>query len=385
MGKTKSEEEKLDSAIFEALDTINKINPYATYLSDSTISSSVDKWIDTGSYVLNALISGSVNGGIPQGRVTLLAGESKVGKSLFIMKILANAQQDGYIPVIFDSENALDPKGAMRVGLDLAKVKYVPCTTIEQTRNAIYKFLESIQADERLHNKFVVAIDSLGNMQSELELKRMGKDNTASDMGSAARATKSLLKMITNQGGLTGTTFVCTNHVYDDPAAMFPSLEKNMTGGKGTAYLPSVTVQLARKPIDARKAENQSKHGGELATAQKTYAGIIIRALTVKNRFIQQYLEGEMYLSFATGLDRYFGLLELALGVGAVIQTGATYTLEDGTKLGHYKRFRKDVGLWEDTIIPIIEDRIAAEWSYSNGDEAEVAELEEEILNLENE
>lgn len=58
-----------------ALDEIDEINPFATYLNDNTLSR-VSGWIDTGSYVLNAIISGSINGGIPKGRVTMLAGES---------------------------------------------------------------------------------------------------------------------------------------------------------------------------------------------------------------------------------------------------------------------------------------------------------------------
>lgn len=379
--KLKIKEAKKEAALItSALDSIDKINPYATYLSDSSLSSTVSEWTDTGNYVLNAICSGSCYGGIPGGRVTLLAGESKVGKSLFVMKILANAQKDGRVPVIFDSENALDAESAKRVGLDLENVKYIPCVTIEQTRNAIFKLLEQIQ-EKGLEGKFIIAIDSLGNLQSELEIKRMGKDNTATDMGSAARAIKSLLKMCTTMGGLTNTTILCTNHVYDDPSAMFPSLEKNMSGGKGTAYLPSLTVQLARKPIDARNTKNDNITGGDqLATAQKTYAGIVIRALTVKNRFIMQYLEGEMYLSFSTGLDRYYGLLDLAVGLGAIIQTGSTYTLPDGKKLGFYKSFRKDKELWEDTIIPVIEEKIKKEWTYS-GKEHDVPE--EDILDME--
>jgi hypothetical protein len=91
--------------------------------------------------------------------------------------------------------------------------------------------------------------------------------------------------------------------------------------------------------------------------------------LTRKNRFIKQYLEGEIYLSFASGLDRYYGLVDLAVGVGAVVQTGATYQLEDGTKLGYYKNWRKDEKLWEETILPKLEERIKDEWSYSNKEE----------------
>lgn len=362
----------MDKDIEKALDVIDTVNPFATYLSDSTLSR-VGGWIDTGSYVLNAIISGSLHGGIPKGRVTMLAGESMTGKSLFVMKILAAAQKNGLIPVIFDTENAIDPEGAERLGLDVSKVKYVPCVSIEQTRNALFKFLTSVK-EKQLEGKFIIAIDSLGNLQSELSLSRMGKDNTSSDMGTNARAMKSLMQTCTNLGAVTQTTIICTNHVYDNPAALFPSIEKNMPGGKSCVYLPSVTVQLARKPM---KSDGGKTMDGETAVAQKSYAGIIIRALTRKNRFIKQYLEGEMYLSFASGLDRYYGLIDLAVGLGAVIQTGATYQLEDGKKLGYYRQFRKNTDLWENTILPIIEERMKDEWNYSNKGEEPPEEVEE--------
>ena len=356
----------MEKDVRKALDDIDSVNPFATYLSDSTLSR-VSGWIDTGSYVLNAIISGSIHGGIPKGRVTMLAGESMTGKSLFVMKILASAQKEGLIPVIFDTENAIDPEGAERLGLDVENVKYVPCISIEQTRNALYKFLTSVK-EKGLEGKFIVAIDSLGNLQSELSLARMGKDSTSTDMGTNARAMKSLMQTCTNLGAVTQTTILCTNHVYDNPAALFPSIEKNMPGGKSCVYLPSVTIQLARKPV---KSDGGKTMDGETAVAQKNYAGIIIRALTRKNRFIKQYLEGEMYLSFASGLDRYYGMIDLAVGVGAVIQTGSTYQLPDGKKLGYYKNWRKDKELWENIILPVVEDRIGKVWSYSNEEEEE--------------
>jgi len=353
-----------DKEIDKALDSIDKINPFATYLEDSTLSR-VGGWIDTGSYVLNAIVSGSIHGGIPKGRVTMMGGESMTGKTLFVLKILANAQKEGLIPVIFDTENAVDPEGAERIGLDISKVKYVPCVTIEQTRNALFKFLTAVK-EKGLEGKFIIAIDSLGNLQSELEHSRMGKDSTSSDMGTKARAMKSLMQTCTNLGATTQTTILCTNHVYDDPSAMFPSIEKNMPGGKSIVYLPSVTIQLARKPM---KSDGGKTMDAETAVGQKNYAGILIRALTRKNRFIKQYLQGEMFLSFHTGLDRYYGLLDLAVGVGAVIQTGSTYQLPDGKKIGYYKNFRKDKDLWENTILPVVEEKIKTEWAYSGGEE----------------
>ena len=124
------------------------------------------------------------------------------------------------------------------------------------------------------------------------------------------------------------------------------------------------------------KSDDGKTTDSDLAVGQKSYAGIIIRALTRKNRFIKQYLEGEMYLSFSNGLDRYYGLLDLAVGMGVIVQNGSTYALEDGTKLGYYKSWRKDSTLWEETILPKLESRIKGEWLYSN---LEAQETPEEV------
>jgi RecA/RadA recombinase len=380
MAKEKLEKPNNHKAILAAMDTINEINPYATYLNESTLST-VDNWIDTGSLVLNALISGSLYGGIPDGRVTQFAAPSMCGKSYIAQRIAANAQKAGKYVVIFDSENAIDKEGAEKLGLDVSRVKYVPSFGIEETRNAIYKFLTNVK-EKGLEGNFFIIIDSLANLQSELELKRMDKDSTSADMGSFAKAIKSLLKTCTNLSTLTKTPIVITNHVYDDPSNMYPPLEKNMAGGKAAVYLPSVTIQLARSPLNTDKDGGKTVDG-KLAAGQKNFSGIILRALSVKNRFIQQYLEGEMYLSFSKGLDRYFGLLEIMKGMGVVELQGKTYVDWQGNKLGFYKTWRKNVKLWEETLLPELESRIKDNWSYGNGvNDApdEYTEDEEDII-----
>lgn len=346
--------------IDDVLSSIDDITPYSSYLSDSKLTG-IDDWIDTGSMVLNALISGSLYGGVPRGRVTQFAGPSQTFKTGFILKILANAQQKGMQVVIYDTEGAIDEESAAKMGLDTSKVKYVNVQTAENTRNSIYKLLKSVK-EKGLEGKFIIAIDSLANLQSELELSRMDKENTSSDMGTFAKSIKSLLKTCTNMSTMTKTPILMTNHVYDDPSQMYPTLEKNIAGGKASIYLPSVTVQLARKPVkdDGGKTIEDTKAAG-----QKSYSGVIIRALTVKNRFIKQYLEGEMYLSFATGLDKYFGLLDIMKEMGVVIANGATYTDWTGEKLGFYKSWRKDEEVWN-KLLPELESRLKQEWSYGN-------------------
>jgi hypothetical protein len=118
----------------------------------------------------------------------------------------------------------------------------------------------------------------------------------------------------------------------------------------------------------------------DLAVGQKSYSGIVIRALTRKNRLIRQYLEAEMYLSFSTGLNKYYGLLDLLVGMGVITQAGATYQKIDGSKLGYYRNWSKDKAVW-DELLPILESKIKEHWSYSNKvlEDEELADLEEAV------
>lgn len=354
----------IDKDILASLNALDDVVPYSAYLSDSTLSS-VDDWIDTGSMVLNALISGSLYGGIPNGRITQFAGPSGAFKTGVILNIIANAQKKGQIPVIFDTEGAIDPESAAKFGLDITKVKYVGCESVEQTRNAIHKFLTQVR-EKKQFGKFIIVIDSLANLNSEMELSRMDKDSMSADMGTFAKAIKSLLKRCTNLSTLTKTPIVITNHVYDDPSAMYPSLEKNMPGGKAAVYLPSVTVQLARKLV--KDSENKQVDD-KLSASQKNYSGVVIRALTVKNRFIKQYLEGEFYLSFSKGINKYYGLLEIMKGMGVVSNSGSSYTDWEGNKIGYYKVWSKDIDLWENKLLPELEKRIKIHWTYGSAPE----------------
>jgi RecA/RadA recombinase len=364
----------IDKELFASLKALDDVVPYSAFLSESTLSS-VDDWIDTGSMVLNALISGSLYGGIPNGRITQFAGPSGAFKTGVVLNIMANAQKKGLIPVIFDTEGAIDPESAAKFGLDISNVKYVGCESVEQTRNAIHKFLTNVR-EKKQFGKFIIVIDSLANLNSEMELSRMDKDSMSADMGTFAKSIKSLLKRCTNMSTLTKTPIVITNHVYDDPSAMYPSLEKNMPGGKAAVYLPSVTVQLARKLV--KDSENKQV-SDKLSASQKNYSGVVIRALTVKNRFIKQYLEGEFYLSFSKGIDKYFGLLEIMKGMGVVSNSGSSYTDWEGNKLGYYKSFSKNIDLWEHKLLPELEKRIKIHWAYgSSPEDDDLVALEED-------
>lgn len=355
----KKKKTDISADAMKALDALDKMNDHAGFLSETCLSN-VSGYHDTGCLVLNSVISGSLYKGVPKGRITGFAGPSMAGKTYIINKILANAQKEGLIPVVFDTEAAVDERSAKGVGLDPSKVKYVPVQTVEETRNQIVAFLDKI-IEHNQQGKFIISIDSLGNLASQKEIADIEKDKFAMDMGTRAKGLKSMMRTLTFKAAEADTTVLFSNHTYDDPAALHPTLVKNQSGGKGPVYLASVLVQLAKK--DSR--HDKAADGDEKLTEAKIYSGTILRALTVKNRFIPPFLECEMYLNFKTGLDKYSGLLNVAVNNGVIVQTGSTYQLPDGTKLGYYKNWKDNHELWDEKIIPGIEENLQQNYKYS--------------------
>lgn len=361
------------------IDVLKGFNPYVAYL-DQSVLSNVDNWIDTGSKMMNAIVSGSLYKGIPEGRVTLLAGESGVGKSLIAMKVAGNAQRMGKSVVVFDSENAIDTRSAKNLGVDPSNLIHFPVRSIEQTRNAVYKFLETIE-EKKLDGKFLIIIDSLANMVSEIEEKRMGRDSTSADMGTIAKAIKSLLKTCTTFGGLTKTTFLVTNHIYDNPNEMYPDLVKCMPGGKACRYLPSIVVQMVKRNV--KNDKNDFAKDEEDVALGKGVAGQEIRFLCPKNRFLRPLIEGSTFLNWKTGLVQEYGLDELAKDLGIVENRGSYFYKKDGTPLGQGKKWKENKELWDEYIYPAIEKEIQRNWSYASDEEADEANLMPEDIQKE--
>jgi RecA/RadA recombinase len=351
--------------------SVDKLNPDAAVLDESTLSSA-DDWIDTGSYALNAIISGSLYKGIPGGRITGFAGPSMAGKTLIINKCLANAQKKGYIPVIWDSEVAVNKKSAQGAGMDTTRVKYYPVETIEDCRNQMCVFLDNVIKADNPDYKFIIAIDSLGNLASAKEIKDATTGKEAADVGQRAKAIKSMMRTLTYKAAKARVPVLFSNHIYEG-MEMFPTLVKSQSGGKGPVYLASVLVQLSTR--NEKNSENPDEASVALS---HNISGVTLGALTVKNRFVPAYLKTELYLNFKTGLDKHTGLVEIAEAMGVLEKPGRTYIF-NGESVGYRKDFEKDLKFWE-RILPSLETALQEKLCY--GTSASV-ELQEEVDNIE--
>jgi recombination protein RecA len=348
----------INSDVFK---TVDKLNGDAAILSENPLSI-VDQWVDTGSYALNAIISGSLYGGIPMGRITGLAGPSQCGKTLMMNNIFANAQKAGMVPVIWDTEAAEDPVSAAGCGCDPTNMKYYPVETVEECRNQIVTFLDNVIKKPELRGKFIIGIDSLGNLASTKEIADALAGKSAVDMGLRAKSLKSMMRTLTYRAAKANIPIVFSNHIYDDPSSLFPSLVKNQSGGKGSVYLSSILVQMSTK--SDKIVDNKDEDS--IAIAHKV-SGTHITAMTVKNRFLPPYLKTDLHVNFKSGLSKYAGLLDIATGYGVIAQNGATYALADGTKLGYFKNWGSDTKLWEEKILPDLEEVINKEFKYGGG------------------
>jgi RecA/RadA recombinase len=370
MAKNKKEtQEAQDGTIEEAFKILDDLNPDAAFLDENTLST-VEDWIDTGCMALNAIISGSLYGGIPMGRITGFAGPQACGKTLMVNKIMANAQRRGMHVVYFDTENALDRDTAKNLGCDPSKIKHCPTEIIEECRNQIVKFLKTI-IEKGLQGKVLLAIDSLGNLISAREAKIIDDGKDSADMGARAVALKSMLRAITHAAAKANCPIVFTNHIYDNPGAMYPTLIKSQSGGSGPLYMSSVLVQMSTKQERVGKSDNKNA-SDEVTPLSKDVNGLTMRALTTKNRFVPPFLECEMYLNFRNGLSKYSGLLEMAEGYSVLTKQGHRYLLGE-ENIGFYKDFKDNDEIWN-KILPKLEVKLKSELKFNNEIDVKVNE-----------
>lgn len=365
---------------------IDKLNLEATFLNENSLSK-VEGWIDTGNYSLNACISKKLRGGgLPKGRVSIYIGPESSGKTLMITKAIANAQKaDPNVYVAyFDTENALDEDTAKRLGCDTSRIKHYPVEVTEQCRNQIVKLLTIVE-EKKMYGKVVVVIDSIGNLITAQEKKKIDEGNEAPDMGNRAKANKSMLRAITHAAAKAKCAVICSNHIYDDPAQLQKSALKKQAGGSGPLYMSSVIIQLAKKVQRVSVTDNKDANLDTTSQA-KDINGLTLRAFITKNRFAIPFLETEMYLNFASGLNKYSGLLEMAESYGVLTKDGHRYVF-DGENIGFYKNWKNDTALWE-RIITKLEPVIEKAFSFKNETDAVeeyIAPTDEEDLEEESE
>ena len=284
------------------------------------LASDIDEtetYVDTGSYIFNALVSGSIFGGVSGNKITAIAGESSTGKTFFSLAVVKNfldTHSDGYC-LYFDTEAAITKSLLESRGVDINRTVVVNVVTIEEFRSKALKAVDLYMkkpAEDRKPCMFV--LDSLGMLSTEKEITDALNDKQVRDM-TKSQLVKGAFRMLTLKLGQANIPMIVTNHTYDVIGSYVPT--KEMGGGSGLKYAASTIIYLSKK---------KEKDGTEVV-------GNIIKAKTAKSRLSKENQEVEVRLFYdERGLDRYYGLLELGELAGLWKNVAGRYEI-NGKKL----------------------------------------------------
>lgn len=303
---------KLDMAFIKSFD-----KEIANISGVGTSSQPPRYWYSTGNYVLNRIISGSFFKGIPQGRVTNLAGPSSSGKSFLAANLVRSAQQAGAFCLVIDSENALDDDFMGKIGVDVTDgYRYAGVTTIPQVSNVVSTFLKGYkkQVGEDVDAPQVfILIDSLDMLMTETEEENYGKGVTKGDQGQRNKQLKAMLRSFVQDIKKLNVAIVVTSQVYKN---------QDVTNGEGV-WIVSDAVKYAASQIillTKLKLKGESGKAGD-------FAGIRMKCEGYKTRFTKPFQTVTVEVPYEIGMDPHSGLIDVAVELGAVIKKGGWYTL----------------------------------------------------------
>ena len=316
------------------------------------LASEIDEtetYVDTGSYIFNALVSGSIFGGVSGNKITAIAGETSTGKTFFSLAVVKNFlinNPTGYC-LYFDTEAAITKSLLESRGIDTTRLVVVNVVTIEDFRNKTLKAVDLYlkkSKDERRPCMFV--LDSLGMLSTNKEITDTLAEKDTRDM-TKAQLIKGAFRMLTLKLGQANIPMIVTNHTYE---SMSLYGGKQMSGGSGLQYASSTIVYLSK---------SKEKDGTEVI-------GNIIKATTKKSRLSKENKQVEIRLFYdERGLDKYYGLLELGEIGGMWKNVAGRYEM-DGKKI-YGKDILKDVDKYFTVeVMQKLNEIAKAEFSYGS-------------------
>ena len=292
------------------LDTVIKEsgNEFASVVSEGVAAGDITSYVDTGSYIFNALVSGSLFGGLPSNKVTALAGESSTGKTFFALSVVRNFLRDNPTGgvIYFESESAISREMIETRGIDSSRMIIMPVGTIEEFRTQACRILDKYMKEpqeERVPMMFV--LDSLGMLSTTKEMEDVANDKQVRDM-TKSQLIKGAFRVLTLKLGQAQVPMIVTNHTYDVIGSYVPT--KEMGGGTGLKYAASTIIYLSKS-----KERDSSKE----------VVGNIIKCEAKKSRLTIEGSKVATRLFFdERGLDKYYGLLELGIEYGVFGKNG---------------------------------------------------------------
>ena len=330
-------------------------NEYASLVSDGVAAGDVESFVDTGSYVFNALVSGSLFGGIPSNKITAIAGESGTGKTFFCLSVVRNfLNSNPYAGVIyFETESALNKQMIESRKIDSKRMVIFPIDTIEEFRTQAIRIIDKyIEQPKEERKPLMFVLDSLGMLSTNKEVQDATDDKNVRDM-TKAQLIKSVFRILTLKLGKANIPMLVTNHTYDVIGSYVP--QKEMGGGSGLKYSASTIIYLSKK---------KEKDGTDLV-------GNIIKCEAKKSRLTREGSKVETRLFFdERGIEKYYGMLELGERAGIWKNVAGRYEV-NGKKIYGKEILKTPEQYFTDEVMAKLEEQAAVEFLYGVSNDGE--------------
>jgi len=319
-------------------------------------------WISTGNYALNYLISGDFFKGVPLGKVTVFAGESGAGKSYICSgNIIKHAQEQGIFTILIDSENALDEKWLIDLGVDTSpdKLLKLNMAMIDDVAKTIHEFMneyKSMPLEDR--PKVLFVIDSLGMLLTPTDINQFEAGDLKGDMGRKPKALTALVRNCVNMFGSYNVGLVCTNHTYASQDMFDP--DDKISGGQGFVYASSIVV--AMKKLKLKEDEDGNKVSDVL--------GIRSACKIMKTRYAKPFESVQVKIPYSTGMAPTSGLVDMFEKMNVLSKVGNKLAYTSKATGEIIAEFRKN---WTEDKLRMIMD----EWDHSAAVNLTTATVEE--------
>lgn len=319
----KAKVENVSGSIFDIINSVDN----GCELIEQSAGAHINEYISTGSYILNAAISGSMFKGIPCGRVTTLAGSPGAGKSFLALSVCREAQKAGYVPVYLDSEGAQDVNSVSKLGVDIKKFMIKQVNTISEISTFVLNLctkLDAIPKENR--DKIIIVLDSLGNLTSNKEAEDILNATGKRDM-TKQQEIKALFRVCATPLAKLHIPFIVISHIYQTQDLFSKQV---VSGGSGINYNSSVTLMLNAAKLNGADKDNDK--AAESAKGELMKTGVIVTARPEKSRFtIPQKVS--FYIPFFKAPNPYVGLDQYMTWENSGIGKGKCYTQKEYEKL----------------------------------------------------
>lgn len=272
-----------------------------------------DDWLTTSSHDLNRVLSGSLYRSIKPKDHVGIVGPEAAGKSSMMCILAADAQSKGYLPVVINAEGAWDTSFITRWGLDPENIIEVPTMWVDDIQVNLTEWID------KGYKKLCIIIDSIGALELRKVITDGLKGDVKADQGRLQKEIKRMLKLIVYLCKFHDCIALSAGHYYGNPTGYGDP--DQIGGGKYYRLSCDSIITLKKTPL----YENPS---GANKTLKGKIIGNSITAATVKNRNYPPFQEAQLNINFKNGVDKFAGIIPLAIDMGLITKGGAWYTCE---------------------------------------------------------